>query len=52
MGLTKEFGPGDVGHLGGRWWIDVNEDGIQNKIEGEANKFFLCPLLEPGRDNP
>jgi len=48
-GLTTEFGPGEVGHLGGRWWIDVNEDGIQNQIEGEEDKFFLCPLLGPGR---
>ncbi len=51
-GLTTEFGPGEVGHLGGRWWIDVNEDGIQNQIEGEEDKFFLCPLLGPGRENP
>ena len=51
-GLTTEFGPGDVGHLGGRWWIDVNDDGIPNQIEGEEDKFFLCPLLGPGRENP
>jgi hypothetical protein len=51
-GLTTEFGPGDVGHLGGRWWIDVNGDGIPNQIEGEEDKFFLCPLLGPGRENP
>ena len=51
-GLTTEFGPGDVGHLGGRWWIDVNGDGIQNQLEGEEDKFFLCPLLGPGRENP
>jgi len=51
-GLTTEFGPGDVGHLGGRWWIDVNGDEIQNQIEGEEDKFFLCPLLGPGRENP
>jgi hypothetical protein len=51
-GLTTEFGPGDVGHLGGRWWIDVNGDEIQNQIEGEEDMFFLCPLLGPGRENP
>ena len=51
-GLTTEFGPGDVGHLGGRWWIDVNGDEIQNQIEGVEDKFFLCPLLGPGRENP
>lgn len=44
-GLTTEFGPGDVGHLGGRWWIDVNSDGIMD----EGDKYFLCPLLGPGR---
>jgi hypothetical protein len=22
-GLMTEYGPGEVGHLGGRWWIDV-----------------------------
>ena len=51
-GLETEYGPGEVGHLGGRWWIDVNDDGIQNQIEGEEDKFFLCPLLGPGRDEP
>jgi len=46
-GVT-EFGPGDPGYLGGRWWVDANGDGIQN--EGDA--FVLCPLLPPGRSNP
>ena len=23
-----EFGPGDPGYLGGRWWIDVNGNGV------------------------
>jgi len=44
-GLTTEFGPGEVGHLGGRWWIDVNGDDVMDK----GDKFFLCPLLGPGR---
>ncbi|WNC68028.1 hypothetical protein RI845_16070 [Thalassotalea nanhaiensis] len=44
-GLTTEFGPGDEGHLGGRWWIDLTDDGVMN----EGDKFFLCPLLGPGR---
>jgi hypothetical protein len=44
-GLTTEFGPGDHGHVGGRWWIDVNEDDEMNV----GDKFFLCPLLGPGR---
>lgn len=44
-GLQTEYGPGEPGHLGGRWWIDANADGIQNS----GDKFFLCPLLGPGR---
>lgn len=45
-GLSTEFGPGEVGHLGGRWWIDSDE------IEGMSagDKYFLCPLLGPGRE--
>ena len=44
-GLATEFGPGDVGYLGGRWWIDANGNGYQD----ESDAFFLCPLLGPGR---
>lgn len=44
-GLQTEFGPGDRGYLGGRWWLDANHNGVQD--EGDA--FFLCPLLGPGR---
>jgi hypothetical protein len=44
-GLETEYGPGEVGHLGGRWWLDLTDDGVQN----EGDKFFLCPLLGPGR---
>ena len=43
-----EFGPGDPGYLAGRWWIDSNNDGIQN----EGDTFLLCPLLGPGRTSP
>lgn len=43
-----EFGPGDPGYLGGRWWVDVNDNGIQD----EGDRFFLCPLLGPGRPTP
>ena len=46
-GVT-EFGPGDPGYLGGRWWVDVNENGMQD----EADSFLLCPLLGPGREEP
>jgi hypothetical protein len=44
-GLQTEFGPGDPGYYGGRWWMDVNADGEMN----EGDHFFLCPLLGPGR---
>ena len=44
-GLETEFGPGTPGHLGGRWWIDLNDDNVMD----EGDKFFLCPLLGPGR---
>jgi hypothetical protein len=44
-GLQTEFGPGDPGHLGGRWWVDVNGDGEMDA----GDNYFLCPLLGPGR---
>ena len=44
-GVT-EFGPGDPGYLGGRWWIDENGNGYQD----EEDTFLLCPLLGPGRE--
>jgi hypothetical protein len=47
-GLQTEFGPGTPGYLGGRWWLDVNGDGMQN----EGDMFFLCPLLGPGSPTP
>jgi hypothetical protein len=47
-GIETDYGPGDVGHLGGRWWLDLNSDGIMN----EGDRFFLCPLLGPGRETP
>jgi hypothetical protein len=43
-----EFGPGQPGYLGGRWWEDLNGNGIQDA----GDHFFLCPLLGPGRQNP
>jgi hypothetical protein len=45
---TTEFGPGDPGYLGGRWWEDLNGNGVQD----EGDHFFLCPLLPPGRPTP
>ena len=44
-GLATAYGPGDVGYLGGRWWVDANE----NDIMDDGDAFFLCPLLGPGR---
>jgi hypothetical protein len=42
--LQTEFGPGDPGYLGGRWWLDVNGD---NVMDG-GDMYFMCPLLAPG----
>ena len=35
-----EFGPGDPGYLGGRWYIP------------STGEHLLCPLLPPGRPEP
>jgi hypothetical protein len=43
-----DFGPGNPGYLGGRWWVDANENGIQDS----GDVFLLCPLLPPGRATP
>ena len=45
-GLYTEYGPGDQGYVGGRWWVDVNDNGIMD----EGDHFFMCPLLGPGFD--
>jgi len=42
--LATEFGPGDVGYVGGRWWVDANNSGEMD--EGDA--FFSCPLIGKG----
>ena len=48
-GLQTQFGPGDPGYLGGRWWMDTTAPfGEMN----EGDHFFLCPLLGPGRESP
>lgn len=44
---VTDFGPGDPGYVGGRWWID-DGDGVMN----ENDTFLLCPLLGPGRTAP
>ena len=43
-----EFGPGDPGYLGGRWWVDTNSNGVMDPTD----HYFLCPLLGPGRTTP
>lgn len=40
-----EFGPGDPGYLGGRWWVDENGNGEMDA----GDHFFDCPLLGPGQ---
>lgn len=46
--LTTEFGPGDHGYVGGRWWLDAND----NEMMDDEDLFFSCPLLGPGRESP
>lgn len=48
-GGETDFGPGDKGYVGGRWWID---DGDVEGIMEETDTFLLCPLLGPGRTAP
>lgn len=45
---TTEYGPGDPGYLGGRWWADENGNGEMDPDD----HYFLCPLLGPGRETP
>jgi hypothetical protein len=45
---ATEFGPGQPGYLGGRWWEDLNSNGVQDADD----HYFLCPLLPPGRPTP
>lgn len=46
-GVTM-WGPGDRDYVGGRWWVDVNGSNQQD----EGDRYFLCPLLGPGRPMP
>jgi hypothetical protein len=43
-GLQTEFGPGDTGYVGGRWWMDTNT----NDVMDPDDHYFMCPLLGPG----
>jgi hypothetical protein len=47
-GLQTEYGPGDEGYVGGRWWVDANGSGERD----EGDRYFSCPLLGPGRETP
>jgi hypothetical protein len=44
---STDFGPGDPGYRGGRWWIDDGDGYI-----GPEDTFVLCPLFGPGRESP
>jgi hypothetical protein len=46
-GLQTEFGPGDTGYVGGRWWVDKNGN---NEMDPGVDAFFSCPLIGPGHD--
>ena len=41
---STEFGPGDPGYVGGRWWVDVNGDDVMD----DGDVYFSCPLLGQG----
>jgi hypothetical protein len=47
-GLQTQYGPGDPGYVGGRWWVDVNN----NDEMDPDDRYFSCPLLGPGRPAP
>jgi hypothetical protein len=47
-GLQTEFGLGDLGYVGGRWWMDTNGDDQMDA----GDVYFLCPLIGPGRTAP
>lgn len=42
--LETAYGPGDPEYRGGRWWLDVNENGQMDT----GDSYFECPLLAPG----
>ena len=45
-----EFGPGDPGYLGGRWWVDANGNGEMDPPGEGGDRYLLCPLFPPGRE--
>ncbi len=46
--LATDYGPGDPGYVGGRWWVDVNGN---DEMDGEDH-YFSCPLLGKGSATP
>ena len=46
--LETDYGPGDMGFVGGRWWVDADGNGEMD----DDDVYFLCPLLGPGRTTP
>ena len=36
FGLETQYGPGDPGYVGGRWWVDANGDGAEGSHNREA----------------
>lgn len=48
-GLQTEYGLGDQGYVGGRWWLDDGDNVMEDpSVSGDV--YFLCPLLGPGRE--
>jgi hypothetical protein len=43
-----QFGPGQQGYYGGRWWEDTNGNGVMDP----GDTYLDCPLLGPGRTSP
>lgn len=43
---TTDYGPGDPGYKGGRWWLDLN--GNDKKDPEGVDHYFVCPLFGPG----
>ena len=48
IALETDYGPGDLGFFGDRWWVDADGD---NEMDDD-DVYFLCPLLGPGRETP
>lgn len=48
-GLQTEYGPGDQGYVGGRWWLDANGNGEMDPPGEGGDAYFSCPLLGPGQ---